>query len=430
MRHARAWARVCIGAGKQGKYGATPQPGRAERKESEGSMGKQGHAVSAGNRIEILAALVGFDTTSRNSNLDLVEWVESYLDRFGLAHERVFDPTGTKANLWSTIGPAGVPGYILSGHTDVVPVDGQRWSHDPFAVIERGGRLYGRGATDMKGFLACCLAAVPQMLARPLARPIHLALSYDEEGGCVGVRNLIAQLARAGIKPAGCFVGEPTEMGVVIGHKAKRSLRVNVTGRTCHSSLAPLGVNAVEYAARLIVKIREIGDRLAKTGARDPLYDVPFTTAHAGTVHGGTALNIVPDECRFEFEFRSLPADDLDALVREVTDYAAGVLEPEMKAVAPEAGFAFEIMSGFPGLDTAPREEIISLTKRLARQERHSKVAYGTEAGLYAQAGIPSVVIGPGSIDQAHKADEFIALAELDKCGRFLDDLIAHCGSR
>ena len=383
--------------------------------------------MSVGNTVEILSALVGFDTTSRNSNLALIGWVESYLDRFGIGHQRVFDATGAKANLWATIGPTAVPGYILSGHTDVVPVDGQKWSHDPFALAERGGRLYGRGSADMKGFLACCLAAVPDMVARPLAHPIHLAFSYDEEVGCIGVRGLIAELARAGVKPAGCFVGEPTEMNVVIGHKAKRSLRVTVQGRTCHSSLAPMGVNAVEFAARLIVKIREISERLAQSGARDPLYDVPFTTAHTGTVQGGTALNIVPDRCTFEFEFRSIAADDLDALAAEVKAYAHDVLEPQMRAVAPEAGFTFEIKSGFPGLEVTPQADTVRLAKRLAGQEQHGKVAYGTEAGLFDGAGIPTVVIGPGSIDQAHKADEFIARAELEKCGRFLDQLVAHC---
>src|SRR5262245_16576195 len=230
--------------------------------------------VRAQRTIEVLEALVGFDTTSRNSNLPLVEWVEAWLDRWGVAHERVPDKSGNKANVWATIGPAGVPGIILSGHTDVVPVDGQSWSSDPFRLTERNGRLYGRGATDMKGFDACCLAAVPDMLAAPLARPIHLALSYDEEVGCVGVRGMIARLKQAKVKPAACFVGEPTEMGVVIGHKGKRSFRVSVHGKTCHSSLAPHGVNAVEYAASLIVKIREIGERLARSGARATLSGV------------------------------------------------------------------------------------------------------------------------------------------------------------
>jgi acetylornithine deacetylase len=377
--------------------------------------------------IEILESLVGFDTTSHKSNLALVGWIESYLDRHGVAHERIADRTGTKANVWATIGPAENPGYILSGHTDVVPVDGQRWSSDPFRLTERDGRLFGRGATDMKGFLACCLAAVPEMAARPLARPVHLAISYDEEVGCVGVRDVIARLKDSPVKPAGCFVGEPTLMGVVIGHKGKRSLRVTVRGQTCHSSLAPHGVNAVEYAARLIVKIRDMSERLAREGARDPLYDVPFTTGHTGVVSGGTALNIVPDACNFEFEFRSIAADDVDALVDEVIAYGRDTLEPAMKAVAPQAGITFEDKSGFPGLETPAAAELVGLAKQLAEKSDHAKVSYGTEAGLFAAAGIPSVVIGPGSIDQAHKADEFVAVSELEKCGGFLRRLLEQC---
>src|SRR5712692_3636058 len=383
--------------------------------------------MPARKTVDILEALVGFDTTSRNSNLALIAWVEAYLDGFGIAHERVLDPTGGKANLWATVGPAAVPGYILSGHTDVVPVDGQTWSADPFRLTARDGRLYGRGAADMKGYLACCLAAVPDMIAAKLARPIHLAFSHDEEIGCIGVRTLIARLRDAPAKPVGCFVGEPTGMTVVTGHKAKRSLRVTVRGQTCHSSLAPMGVNAVEYAARLIVKIRDMADRLAQEGARDPLYDVPYTTTHTGVVEGGTALNIVPDACRFQFEFRSIAADDVDALAGEVMAYARDRLEPDMKRVAPEAGITFDTMSGFPGLDTPPSVDVVALAKTLAGRRDHRKVAYGTEAGLFAAAGIPSVVIGPGSIDQAHKADEFIAASELEACGLFLGRLIEHC---
>ena len=368
--------------------------------------------------IEVLEALVGFDTTSRNSNLALVEWVEAYLDRFGVAHERVPDKTGSKANVWATIGPSGMPGTILSGHTDVVPVDGQSWSTDPFRLTERNGRLYGRGATDMKGFDACCLAALPDMVAAPLTRPIHLALSYDEEVGCIGVRGMIARLKRAEMKPAACFVGEPTEMDVVIGHKGKRSFRVTVHGKTCHSSLAPRGVNAVEYAARLIVKIRDISDRLARTGVHDPLYDVPYTTAHTGVVHGGTALNIVPDACTFEFEFRPLATDDVaDARER---------LELEMRAVDPAARMVFEQISEFPGLETPASSDVVGFAKRLAGMNEHGKVAFGTEAGLFALAGIPAVVIGPGSIDQAHKSDEYIEVSQLEACSAFLDRLIAY----
>jgi acetylornithine deacetylase len=382
--------------------------------------------MRAQRTIEVLEALVGFDTTSRNSNLALVEWVEAYLDRFGVAHERITDETGTKANVWATMGPLGVPGTILSGHTDVVPIDGQSWSNDPFQLTERNGRLYGRGATDMKGFDACCLAAVPDMVAAPLARPIHLALSYDEEVGCIGVRGIIARLERAKVKPAACFVGEPTEMGVVIGHKGRRSFRVTVHGKTCHSSLAPHAVNAVEYAARLIVKIRDISDRLARSGARDPLYDVPYTTASSGVVRGGTALNIVPDLCTFEFEFRPLAADDVDGLAEEVMAYARERLEPEMRAVDPAARIAFEPKSRWPGLETPAAFDVVGFAKTLAGRNEHSKVAYGTEAGLFASSGIPTVVIGPGSINQAHKADEYIAVAQLEACSTFLDRLTAH----
>jgi len=377
--------------------------------------------------VEVLEALVGFDTTSRNSNLDLIGWVEAYLDRLGVAHERIPDRSGKKSNLWATIGRTDAPGYILSGHTDVVPVDGQSWASDPFRLTKRDGRLYGRGSTDMKGFVACCLAAVPDMLARPLGRPIHLAFSYDEEVGCIGVRDIIAQLENAPVKPAACFVGEPTCMQVVIGHKGKRSMQATVRGHTVHSSLAPLGVNAVEYAARIISKIRDIAERLEREGARDPLYDVPHSTGHTGFVHGGTALNIVPDMCNFEFEFRSIAADDPGVWVDEVVAYARDVLEPKMKAVAPAAGIELRERSAFPGLDTSPASEIVSLSKAWAGRNDHAKVAFGTEAGGYSAAGILSVVVGPGSIDQAHKADEFVAVSELEKCGVFLDRLIDHC---
>jgi acetylornithine deacetylase len=374
---------------------------------------------------EILSALVGFDTVSRNSNLDCIAWIEGYLDRLGVKHQRFPDETGMKSNLWATLGPKDVPGYILSGHTDVVPVDDQDWTDSPFKLTERDGKLFGRGSCDMKGYVACCLAAVPDMLKANLKKPLHLAFSYDEEVGCWGVRRMIPGILEGAAKPIACFVGEPTEMDVIIGHKGKRSFKVTVHGRTCHSSLAPLGVNAVEYAARVIAKIRDISDRMARSGARDDLYDIPFTTGHTGYLHGGTALNIVPDIATFEFEFRVLAVDKSDALAKEVIDYARTVLEPEMKKVAPEAGFDFEDRSEFAGLDTAPDAEVTLLAKQLTGRNSHAKVAYGTEGGLFANAGIPTVVCGPGNIDQAHKADEFIRITELEKCGQFLDRLIA-----
>lgn len=379
--------------------------------------------------IATLERLVGFDTTSRNSNLPLIAWVEEELARFGVPSFRVYDETGEKANLFATIGPADVPGYVLSGHTDVVPVDGQEWLSDPFTLVRRGSRLFGRGTSDMKGFVACCIAKLPELTAQPLKTPIHFSFSYDEEVGCLGVPGLVAELAGRPVIPAGCFVGEPTSMQVVVSHKTKRSFNVRVQGRSCHSSLAPEGVNAVEYAARLIVFIRELGVKLRDEGPRDGLFDVPFTTAHTGTIQGGTVLNIVPDHCEFSYEFRVLPREDADALSEAVEAYAREVLEPEMKAIAPEAGFTFEPVTGFPGLDTEVEAPVTLLAKRLAGRNDHAKVAYGTEAGIFDSGGIPTVVVGPGSIEQAHKPDEFIEISELDRCEAFIDRLIAHCAA-
>lgn len=385
--------------------------------------------MESGRILDILSTLVAFDTTSRNSNLPLIEWVEAYLARLGFTSERIYDPTGQKANLWATIGPADVPGFILSGHTDVVPVDGQTWSSDPFRLRREDGRVYGRGVCDMKGFLAVCLAGA-EGLKQPLKRPIHLAFSYDEEVGCVGGRDMAEWLRKGPMRPEACFVGEPTGMQVVIGHKGKRSVRVETRGLTCHSSLAPRGVNAVEWAARLVAEIRNIAERLAAEGARDESYDVPFSTGHVGVLRGGSALNIVPDLAEIVFEFRTIAADDPDELVAEVMRYARTVLEPAMKAVDPRTGFDFDVFAGFPGLDTAPDSEVATLAKALAGRNDHGKVAFGTEAGLFAEiAGVPSVVIGPGSIDQAHKADEWIKIAELERCAAFVEQVAQRCGA-
>ncbi|HEY8382814.1 MAG TPA: acetylornithine deacetylase [Microvirga sp.] len=384
--------------------------------------------MARSDTTEILSRLVAFDTTSRHSNLPLIEWVEAYLEPLGFALERIPDATGQKANLWATIGPADRPGYVLSGHTDVVPVDGQAWTSDPFRLRQEDGRLYGRGACDMKGFLAVCLAKAEAMAAAPLERPIHLAFSYDEEVGCVGVRSLVDQLARQPVRPEACFVGEPTGMGVVVGHKGKRSVRATVRGLACHSSLAPHGVNAVEAGARLVAEISRVAAELAGSGGRDELYDVPHSTGHVGILHGGTALNIVPDECEILFEFRVIGGEDPDLLVQRIEAFARDVIEPGMKAVSPEAGFTFDVYAGFPGLDTRPDAAVVTLAKALAGRNDHAKVAYGTEAGLFHEvAGIPTVIIGPGSIEQAHKADEWIAVDELEKCAAFIDRLIERC---
>ncbi|WP_372425285.1 acetylornithine deacetylase [Salinarimonas chemoclinalis] len=372
-----------------------------------------------------LRDLVAFDTTSRNSNLPLIDHVEAFLGPLGFACERVCDDTGTKANLWATIGPADVPGWVLSGHTDVVPVDGQEWDGDPFVLTEKDGRLHGRGTCDMKGFLAACLAAAPAMAGADLKRPIHLAFSYDEEVGCVGARRLVERLRTKPVRPLACFVGEPTTMGVVIGHKGKRSVTVSVRGHTVHSSLAPHGVNAVEFAALLVAKIRAVADRFAAEGARDALYDVPYTTTHVGVLRGGTALNIVSDRAEILFEVRAIGTDDPDAVLAEIEAYAREALEPRMTPVRAGTGFTFDTYAGFPGLDTPPDAEVVTLAKRLAGRNEHAKVAYGTEAGLFSQlGGIPTVVIGPGDIAQAHQANEWIAVSELAACGRFLGEVV------
>lgn len=379
--------------------------------------------------IDILGALLGFDTVSRNSNLALIEHVEAYLSGLGVAFERVPDETGTKANLFATIGPADRPGFVLSGHTDVVPVDGQDWTTDPFEMTRRDGRLYGRGACDMKGFLAVCLALVPEMLTAELKVPIHLAFSYDEEVGCVGVRDLLAILARRPVKPLGCIVGEPTSMQVVIGHKAKRTLRFCAHGLGGHSSRAPDCVNALEYAARLVVATTGIAARFAESGPRDGLYDVPHSTAHVGVFQSGSTVNVVPAEAMLDLEFRTIAEDDLDLLSDEIRG-VADEIGREMAARHSGSGFICEQMSEIPGLELSPDEEIVTLAKRLAGRNDHAKVAYGTEAGLFVEtAGIPTVVCGPGSIGEAHKPDEYVSEDQLARCEAFVRALIAHCAA-
>lgn len=375
---------------------------------------------------DLLATLVAFETVSSATNLPLVDFVNNYAVRHGAAVERVTDETGQKAALWITVGPADRPGYVLSGHSDVVPVEGQDWTHPPFRLTDIDGRLYGRGTSDMKGFLAVCLALLPEMAEAPLTRPLHLAVSYDEEVGCLGVRPLIAHLRARGIAPLGCFVGEPTGMAVVTGHKGKYGAKVTFRGRACHSALAPTGVNAIEYAARFIDRVRLTAEDVAREGARDDLYDVPHTTGLTALVQGGTALNIVPDRCTVGFEFRAIAADDPRGLAETVLAYARDVLVPEMQARDPACDVSVEPVIDYPGLDIAPDAPLVTLAKRLAGRNGHAKVSYGTEAGLFQSLGdIPSVVIGPGDIARAHKADEYVEARELAECAGFVRRLIA-----
>lgn len=380
---------------------------------------------------KLLSDLVGFDTVSDRSNLPLIAHIESYLAAFGVKSERIVDTTGQKASLWVTIGADDRPGYVLSGHTDVVPVVGQEWSHDPFRLIERDGKLYGRGTTDMKGFVAVCLAMVPEMVEAKLTTPIHLAISYDEEIGCVGVRPMLGEVAKKRIRPLGCFVGEPTQMQVIIGHKGKHGVRATFKGLARHSSIAPDGVNAIEYAAELITEIRRRAVQLAATRSSDSLYDVPHSTLLTSIVHGGAALNIVPDSCTVEFECRGIGITESREVTDAIVAWAKAELEPAMKARNPECGISFEEILDYPALDTEADAPIVTLAKSLAGRNDHAKVAFGTEASLFASmANIPSVVIGPGSIAQAHTPDEFVEMAELEKCAGFVEKLIAHCTMR
>jgi len=368
--------------------------------------------------------LVAFDTTSRESNLGLIEWVRDDLQCLGVKSRLTYDATGKKANLFATIEKGPAPGIVLSGHTDVVPVDGQAWDTDPFAATIKGDRIYGRGTADMKSYLAVALAMAPRFVDADLKAPVHFALSYDEEVGCLGVRGLIADLAANGIKAAGCIVGEPTSMQVVIANKGKRAYRCTVHGREAHSALTPQGVNAIEYAAKLVVHIRHIADRLAATEPREHGFEVPFTTMQTGTIRGGTASNIVPRECVFDFEFRYLPGANPDALEREIRDYAEKVILPEMKRVAPEADLAITTRSEIPGLVIGETDDLTHLGQALSRRPGCGRVGYAAEAGLFQQIGIPSIICGPGSIEQAHKPNEWIALEQVAQCESFMERLI------
>ncbi len=388
-----------------------------------GSVAAHDHPISR----PMIDRLIAFDTTSHLSNLDLIHWVQGYLQDHGVASELMPNPEGTKANLFATIGPTDVGGIVLSGHTDVVPVAGQAWDSDPFQVVERDGRLYGRGTCDMKSFVSVALALVPQFTKRELAIPIHLAFSFDEEVGCRGVPYLLAEVAKREVKPRGCIVGEPTMMKVVDGHKGKLSFQVNVRGLECHSSLIHQGVNAVEFAAEAIAFLKGMAREKRVSGPFDQRFDPPYTSIHVGTVRGGTALNIVPLDCAFEFEFRTIPGEDDAALLARFERHVHETLEPEMRGVDPATGFTIETVTTFPGLDTPEDAEIVTLAKRLAGQNHTEKVAYGTEAGLFSGIGIPTVVCGPGSIEQAHKPNEFVAISQVAQCEAFLLKLLEHC---
>jgi acetylornithine deacetylase len=366
----------------------------------------------------LLERLIGFATVSRESNLELIAFMAQYLAEFGVDSELFYNDARTKANLFATIGPRDRGGIVLSGHTDVVPVDGQAWTRDPFRLVEQDGRLYGRGTADMKGFIACVLAAVPRFLAQDLKTPVHLAFSYDEEVGCLGVRSMLAELEKRPHRPRLCLIGEPTELKPVLGHKGKLAMRCQVKGAACHSAYAPYGVNAIQYAARLISRLEAIGEDLARPELHDSRFDPPFSTVQTGVIKGGRALNIVPAECEFDFEVRALPGFDAQQVADELETYAQSELHPKMQAVQPDAAIRFQPLSAYPGLAT-PR-----LLAFLSGSEAFGTVAFGTEGGLFDRAGIPTVVCGPGSMDQGHKPDEYVSVEQLAGCDAMLDRLL------
>lgn len=370
--------------------------------------------------IELLSELVGFETISADSNLELIAHVEGLLAKLGHQAIRVASEDGKKANLYATIGPLDKPGIMLSGHTDVVPVEGQNWRSDPFKLTPVDDRLAGRGAVDMKGFIACCLALIERLDADRLHTPIHLALSYDEEVGCLGIRRLITMLGDQPIRPRFCLVGEPTGMQIVTAHKGKFSYRLDCSGQAFHSSLAPLAKNAIHTAVDFCQFLRELQTEIEAGWARDGDYDVPYTTVHMGVIQGGAALNIVPDHCSLLFEFRFLPEDPIDELKARIFNKAEDLAKVSgMPVVCTE-------LSGYSGLATPPDSELVAFMKSVSGGNSLGKISFGTEAGLISHdLGVPAVVCGPGSIARAHKADEYITVDEMAACDAMLDRLAA-----
>jgi acetylornithine deacetylase len=383
-------------------------------------------AMASSALMSILADLIGFDTTSRNSNLELIRYVEDYLSQHGVQSTLVHDDSGHKANLYATIGPAELGGVMLSGHTDVVPVDGQRWASDPFVLERIDDKVFGRGSADMKGFIACVLERVPEMVAASLTTPIHIALSYDEEVGCIGVRRLLDLMEKMPVVPSMAIIGEPTNMEIVVAHKGKRGIRVNVRGASAHSAYPTEGVNAIEVVAQLIAHISEVQQDIERNGPFDPGYRVPHTTLHVGTVRGGTALNIVPNECSFDFEIRHLPEHEIDPLIDTVQRYARDNLELTMRLKNPDCGIDFTELFGYPALFTAPDAPVVAFVRSLLECDRAvEKISFGSEAGLFSRRiGIPAVVCGPGSILQAHRPDEYVSIEQLETCRTMLRRLV------
>ena len=376
--------------------------------------------------LEFAQTLVRMNTVSQNSNLELIHFIRDHLARLAVKSRLNFNDSKTKANLFATLGEGKPAGIILSGHTDTVPWDGQDWSMDPLSALVKDGpegpSLYGRGSADMKAFIGIAVSHAEQFLNSEAPFAIHLAFSYDEEVGCFGVKELIADLRDANIQPLACIVGEPTSMVPAIAHKGVYRYKCCVRGKEAHSSLTPHSVNAIEMAARVVGRLRDMGEGFEREEPRFEGFDVPFSTTSVGQFHGGIADNVVPRDAEFRYEFRDLPTADARAMQAQVEAYARS-LEPAMQAVAPDTGFRFETICEIPSFLGSEQDAVTQLALRLAREREVTQVAFGTEAGLFKQAGIPTVVCGPGSIQQAHQPDEYVSLEQLGRCQAFMEGL-------
>ena len=387
------------------------------------------------DNIDWLTRLIAFDTVSRHSNLALIDDVKAYCEQLGLTVDLTFNDAKNKANLFVTV-PAGKDadeinhGLVLSGHTDVVPVDGQDWTSEPFTATIRGNKLYGRGACDMKGFIACALTLLPQAVklsnVGQLRRPLHLALSFDEEVGCLGAPLLLADLKARGITPDYCIVGEPTNMAMVVAHKGIAVYRCRVHGKSAHSSLTAQGVNAISYASRLIGYVDELAQEISHRSDNDGLFDVPYSTLSVGTIQGGTATNIVPNLCEFTFDYRNLPHMTQDDILAPIAAKVAE-LSTQMQARAADTGIELLQEESVPAMTDDDSAELQALIIALTGDDTRHKVAYATEGGQFTNSGIPTIICGPGSIEQAHKADEYVALSEMVRCDEFLQKLLNSC---
>lgn len=374
-----------------------------------------------------LKQLVAFDTTSRNSNLQLIELIQNWFLQHQLSPQLIYNDTKSKANLFVTL-PAfdgnTKGGLILSGHTDTVPIDDQAWNTNPFEASERHGRIYGRGTCDMKGFLAVLLKLLPKFCKLQLTKPLHFVFSYDEEIGCLGIPSLIAHLEVLKIKPEGCLIGEPTNMQPVTANKGRLLFRCRIHGAAAHSSLTTHGCNAIEHAAQFICYLRSLAEQFKQQGPFDYDFDIPFTTLSTNMINGGSAFNIIPEWSEFAFEFRHLPQLNPQEIIDSIEKYIHDKLLPELRKEHQDAMIDLVKISDCPGLTTSEDEMIAQLIRRVTKVKKKSKAAYATEAGFYQQAKIPTIICGPGSIEQAHRANEFVTIDQLNECEKVLSSLV------